>query len=169
VAPAQIKHLAFSHMHPDHCGNGNLFTAATLYMQDAEYDAAFGPESQKFNFNPATYEKLRGNPVNRLTGDHDVFGDGSVVIKSTPGHTIGHQSLLVRLPRQGLVILSGDLVHFQDNWVNKRVPSFNYNRDQSLASMQTIDLLMKGMGAQLWINHDKERSDRMPRPPAFAE
>ena len=91
VAPAYITHLAFSHTHGDHVGNANLFTAATLYIQQPEYDAAFGADPAKAGFQPATYEKLRASPVVRLSGDHDVFGDGSVVILSTPGHTPGHQ------------------------------------------------------------------------------
>jgi len=101
VAPADIRHLAMSHLHGDHSGNANLFTAATLYMQGPEYDAAFGPEPQKFGFQIANYGKLRGNHAVKLTGDHDVFGDGSVVIKSAPGHTVGHQVLFVRLAQTG--------------------------------------------------------------------
>jgi glyoxylase-like metal-dependent hydrolase (beta-lactamase superfamily II) len=162
VEPADVKHLAMSHLHPDHSGNANLFTAATLYMQEAEYNVAFGPEPAKSAFNPALYDKLRGNPAVKLKGDHDVFGDGSVVIKAAPGHTIGHQVLLVRLPKTGPVVLSGDLVHFQDNWVNRRVPVFNYNKEQSAAFLAETR-------ATLWINHDKDQSDRMPRSPAFVE
>ena len=169
IAPADIKYLGFSHFHGDHVGNANLFTEATLYIQQAEYDAAFGAEPVKFNFNPALYEKLRATPIVRLQGDHDVFGDGSVTIYSTPGHTPGHQSLLVRLPKRGAVILSGDMVHLQDNWTHRRVPSFNFNREQSLQSMEKIAALMKETGAQLWINHDKAQSDTIPKAPAYIE
>ncbi len=88
VAPADIKYLAFSHTHSDHVGNASMFTAATLYIQQAEYDAAFGPEATtRYGFAPALYEKIRANPVIKLNGDYDVFGDGSVKILSTPGHT----------------------------------------------------------------------------------
>src|SRR5882672_7745424 len=90
IAPADITHLGFSHFHGDHVGNANLFTAATLYIQQAEYDAAFGPDPAKFNFNPAFYNKLRDSTMVKLDGDRDIFGDGSVVIFSTPGHTPGH-------------------------------------------------------------------------------
>ena len=169
VDPLAIKYLALSHTHADHTGNANLFTAATLYMQEAEYDAAFGPDATKYRFNPATYDKLRGNPVVKLHGDHDVFGDGSVVIKSTPGHTIGHQALLVRLPKTGPVLLSGDLVHFEDNWVNKRVPALNFDREQSLRTMQAIEAFLAETKATLWINHDKAQSERIPKAPAYVE
>jgi N-acyl homoserine lactone hydrolase len=169
VQPADIGRLAFSHMHGDHSGNGNYFTAATLYMQQIEYDAAFGPDFAKFNFNPATYGNLRTNRVVKLNGDHDVFGDGSVVIIATPGHTIGHQCLLVRLPRTGPVVLSGDLAHFQENWDARRVPAINYDKDQTLASMQKIDGVLKATEAAFWINHDKAQTDRIPHAPQAVE
>jgi len=169
VAPTDITHIAISHFHSDHCGNANLFTAATLYIQDAEYEAAFGPEPSKFNFVPANYEKLRANPVVKLNGDHDVFGDGSVVILSTPGHTPGHQSLLVRLAKQGTVVLSGDMVHFQENWANRRVPARNFDREQSLRTMERIAALLVEKNARLLINHDKAQSDALPHAPRYLE
>jgi len=169
VAPEQIKHLAFSHTHADHVGNANLFTAATLYIQQAEYDAAFGSEPAKYGFNPALYDKLRSNPVVKLNGDRDVFGDATVVILSTPGHTPGHQSLLVRLPKTGAVVLSGDAAHFEDNFVKRRVPSFNFNADQSRQSMDKIDAIVKAEGAQLWINHDAKQNAAIAHAPRFVE
>lgn len=169
VAPDKVGYVAFSHFHGDHVGNANLFTAATLYVQYPEYEAAFGPEPQKFGFNPATYDKLRANPVVKLSGDHDVFGDGSVIILSTPGHTPGHQSLLVRLPVTGAVVLSGDLVHFQDNWENRRVPSRNFSKEQSLASMQKVAQVLEKEKAVLWINHDNVQSAEIPHAPRFLE
>ena len=169
VAPTQITHLAFSHTHSDHVGNANYFTAATLFIQEPEYQAAFGPDAAKFGFAPANYEKLRNNPLKLLRGDFDVFGDGSVTIISTPGHTPGHQSLLVKLPKTGAVILSGDMVHMQDNWTNRRVPSMNYDKDQSTQSMAKVAALLDTNRAQLWINHDKANSDRIPRAPKYVE
>jgi glyoxylase-like metal-dependent hydrolase (beta-lactamase superfamily II) len=169
VAPTDISRLAISHFHGDHCGNANLFTAATLYIQEPEYEAAFGAEPAKFNFSPNLYEKLRGNPVVKLNGDFDVFGDGSVVILSTPGHTPGHQSLLVRLPKTGAVILSGDMVHFEENWINRRVPARNYNREQSAQSMDKVADVLSRENAKLWINHDKTQTERIPKAPDFVE
>jgi glyoxylase-like metal-dependent hydrolase (beta-lactamase superfamily II) len=169
VTPAQITHLAFSHTHGDHVGNANLFTAATLYIQQAEYDSAFGPEPGKYGFVPATYDKLRAVPTVKLQGDFDVFGDGSVKILSTPGHTPGHQSLLVRLPKTGAVVLSGDVAHFEANFVNRRVPAFNFNLEQSRQSMDKIDAVLKAEQAQLWINHDAKQNATIVHAPAFIE
>lgn len=169
LAPAQVKHLAFSHTHGDHVGNANLFTAATLYIQQAEYDAAFGPEPAKFGFNPASYDKLRGSAMVKLSGDHDVFGDGSVKVLSTPGHTPGHQSLLVRLPKTGVVVLSGDLAHFGENFASRRVPGFNFNADQSRQSMDKIDAIVKAERGQLWINHDAKQNAGIAHAPEFFE
>jgi glyoxylase-like metal-dependent hydrolase (beta-lactamase superfamily II) len=168
VAPAEIRHFAMSHSHPDHSGNANLFGASTLYMQQVEYDAVFGPE-QKYNLPAANFAKLRGAKAVRLNGDHDVFGDGSVVIKSAPGHTIGHQVLFVRLEKTGPVVLSGDMVHFQGNWDAKRIPSLNFNAEQSAQSMQMVAKLMAQTGAKLWINHDPEQGKGIPAAPAYVE
>ena len=165
VAPSDIKRVAFSHFHSDHVGNANLFTAATLYIQQAEYDAAFGPDAAKFGFAPKFYDKLAGNKTVKLNGDHDVFGDGSVMIISTPGHTPGHQCLLVHLPQTGAVVLSGDMVHFRDNWDHRRVPARNFNKEETTQSMERVAKLLKDEHAQLWINHDKEQSAGIAHAP----
>jgi glyoxylase-like metal-dependent hydrolase (beta-lactamase superfamily II) len=169
AAPADIQHLAMSHMHGDHTGNANYFTAATLYIQGPEYDIAFGPEPQKSGFTAATYAKLRDSKTVKLSGDHDVFGDGSVVILSTPGHTPGHQSLLVRLPKTGALLLSGDVAHFQSNWDNRRVPAGNFDRERTLASMARVEELLAQNRATLVIQHDQAQSARLPKAPAFLD
>jgi glyoxylase-like metal-dependent hydrolase (beta-lactamase superfamily II) len=169
VAPADIQHFALSHFHGDHSGNANDFAASTLYMQAPEYDAIFGPEPQKYNVPVANFEKLRGAKTVKLNGDHDVFGDGSVLIKAAPGHTPGHQVLFVRLPKSAPVLLSGDMVHLQSNWEAKRAPSFNFNRPQSIESMHRIDAFLKASGARLWINHDMAQSRTIPKAPAWVE
>ena len=169
VAPAQISYLAFSHTHADHVGNANLFTAATLYIQQAEYEAAFGAVPARFGFVPAGYEKLRASPVVKLSGDYDVFGDGSVKILSTPGHTPGHQSLLVHLPKTGAIVLSGDVAHFGENFAARGVPAFNFNADQSRQSMDKVDAIVKAEHAQLWINHDAAQNAGIAHAPQFFE
>jgi glyoxylase-like metal-dependent hydrolase (beta-lactamase superfamily II) len=169
IAPADITHLGFSHFHGDHVGNANLFTSAKLYIQQAEYDAAFGADAAKFGFNPALYDKLRASETVKLDGDYDVFGDGSVMIYSTPGHTPGHQSLLVRLPETGPVLLSGDAVHFRENWEHRRVPARNFSREQSLASMEKLAGILAREHAVLWINHDKAQTDTLKHAPEYFE
>lgn len=169
VPPDRFKYVAFSHTHGDHVGNSALFPKATVLMQAAEYDAAFGAEPAKYGFAPATYPTLRSNPIVKLTGDFDVFGDGSVRILSTPGHTPGHQSLFVRLPKSRPVILSGDLAHFQDNFDNRRVPGFNFDVEQSKRSMDKVAGILQAEGADLWINHDAKQSASIPHAPAYIQ
>ena len=169
VTPADIKHLAMSHGHGDHSGNVNLFTAATLYVQRPEYAAMFGPEPQKFGFIPANFEKIRANPAMIIDGDHDVFGDGTVVIKSAPGHTPGHQVLVVRLPKTGPVMLSGDMVHLQYSWNYRVVPSFNFDVQQSMSTIDAMKAYARDTNTQLWVNHDMEQSAKIPKAPAFVQ
>jgi len=169
VAPADIQYFAMSHSHGDHSGNANLFAASTIFMQQAEYDAVFGPEPQKYGFQPANFEKLRGAKFVLLKGDHDVFGDGTVVIKSTPGHTPGHQSLFVKLPEHGPVLLSGDLVHLVYSWENNVVPSFNFSVPQSLESLKAMKALVAESKGEVWINHDPEQTKEIPKAPKWVE
>ncbi|HEV2156568.1 N-acyl homoserine lactonase family protein [Bradyrhizobium sp.] len=158
LKPDDVKAMAVSHTHPDHSGNVELFPQATLYVQKAEYD--WPGANNEPRFKPS-------HPVELLSGDKDVFGDGSVTILSTPGHTPGHQSLLVKLPKTGAVVLSGDAVHFKDNWDNRRVPSMNVSKELSAASMQKISDTLAKEKAQLWINHDKAQRDSQKMAPEF--
>ena len=160
VAPADVKYVAVSHTHGDHVGNVNLFPGATVLIQRAEYDWAFASPKPPF---------AAEHPVLKLEGDKDVFGDGSVVIVSTPGHTPGHESLLVHLPMTGWIVLSGDAAHFKDNWDNRRVPAMNVDKDKTLASMERIAALLAEHHAELWINHDKAQSERQRHAPQYYE
>src|SRR5205085_3172328 len=144
----------------------NLFASSTVYMQTAEYDALFGPEPQKYNFNAANVEKLRGAKIVKLNGEYDVFADGSAVIKAAPGHTPGHQVLVVRLPTTGPVMLSGDMVHLVYSWENRVVPSFNFDVAQSGRTIDAMKEYTARTGAQLWINHDMEQHAKIPKAPA---
>ncbi len=160
VKPDDIKYMAVSHTHPDHIGNVELFPKATLLVQKAEYDwpdAKGGPR-----FKPE-------HPVVKLDGDRDVFGDGSVTILSTPGHTPGHQSLLVKLPKTGAVVLSGDAVHFKANWEARGVPGGNTDKEKTVTSMQRIADLLGETKGQLWINHDKPQRETLKLSPASYE
>jgi N-acyl homoserine lactone hydrolase len=158
VKPSDIKAMAVSHTHPDHAGNVELFPNAMLYVQKAEYDWPGADGKPRFK---------KEHPVTLLEGDRDLFGDGSITILSTPGHTPGHQSLLVKLPKTGEVVLSGDAAHFKSNWDNRRVPAVNSSKEQTVASMDKLAELLKKDHAQLWINHDKAQRDTLKMAPEF--
>jgi N-acyl homoserine lactone hydrolase len=160
VKPSDIKYVAISHTHPDHIGNVEMFPQAMLLVQKAEYEWP----------NPLGVGRFKPeHPATKLEGDHDVYGDGSVRIIATPGHTPGHQSLLVKLPKTGALLLSGDAVHFKDNWDNRRVPSQNVDKDKTVASLERMTVLIKENNAQLWINHDKPQRDTLKLAPEFYE
>src|SRR5262245_48122195 len=112
--PANITYLAMSHYHLDHTANANLFAGSTWIVQQAEYDAMFG-EKQLAIRDSATYDKLKDSKRIVLNNeDHDVFGDGTVIIKTAPGHTPGHQMLFLRLRHFGPLLLEGDLYHIPE-------------------------------------------------------
>jgi N-acyl homoserine lactone hydrolase len=161
-----IAYVGFSHAHPDHVGNGSLFTRATLFIQQSEYDFYLGPKG-KPPAPPANYAKLLENPTQKLRGDQDVFGDGSVMILSSPGHTPGHQSLLVKLPKTGPVLLTGDAAHFRDNWDTPRAPVQNFSKDQTLASLERLKTVAAANNAQVWINHDVVQTAALKKSPAY--
>ena len=165
--PADITYLALSHLHYDHAGNANDFAASTWLVQRPEHEAAFG-DAQGF-FDRALYAELETSETMLLDGDRDVFGDGTVVIKSAPGHTPGHQVLFVDLAQTGPLVLSGDLYHFPENRTLKRVPTFNFDEAQTLASMDAVEDLLIESGARLWIEHDFAANALLDKSPAYYE
>jgi len=160
VTPSDIRYVAVSHSHPDHIGNIAMFPQAMLLVQKAEYEWPDANNRPRFK---------QEHPVTTLEGDKDVFGDGSVTIISTPGHTPGHQSLLVRLPKTGALVLSGDAVHFQSNWDSRRVPAINTDPEQTKASMDRLAEILVREKATLWINHDKVQRNALKMSPAYYE
>lgn len=156
----QIDFVGISHSHGDHIGNAKLFVKSKIIMQKLEVEFA-----KKMIPNPFA----EGQSIVEAEGDVDVFGDGSVTIVSAPGHTPGHQVLLVKLPKTGALILTGDLVHFQYMWDNKLVPPFNFNKEQSAASIEKVRMLLEQNKARLWIGHDKANTDKIERSPKFYE
>jgi glyoxylase-like metal-dependent hydrolase (beta-lactamase superfamily II) len=168
LAPNDIKYVILSHAHFDHTGNANLFPRATLVMQDAEYQSL----SQKQPPHGVSKDLLTTlKPMHKILidGNFDVFNDGTVVTIKTPGHTVGHQSLVLTLPHTGVVILSGDVYHTREAYQYKQVPQFNYNRADTLASMQRIDEILKNTHGQLIIQHSKKDFARLPKFPAYLD
>ena len=166
-----IKFVALSHTHGDHIGNVRLFPNSTVLMQRAEYAWISSPDGPNDNVNQlkALARKLLDTPkhLKLLEGDTDVFGDGSVTLISTPGHTPGSQSLLVHLKNSGFIILSGDVVHLEENFEKNTVPSLNTDKAASIASMDKIRRMIATYKAKLFINHDKAQADTLKLLPAF--
>jgi N-acyl homoserine lactone hydrolase len=171
LKPGDIGRVAISHTHGDHIGNMALFPGAAILMQRAEYSWIHSPDGANDNVNQlmALARKLLGSPKNLqlLDGDTDVFGDGSVTLVSTPGHTPGHQSLLVHLRNSGFIILSGDVVHLEENFEKNIVPSLNTSKGESIASMQRVRHLIATYKATMFINHDKAQTDKLKLIPSF--
>jgi N-acyl homoserine lactone hydrolase len=168
---SDITYVALSHTHGDHIGNVGLFLNSTILMQRAEYTWISSPDGTNDNVNQlkALARKLLGTPkqLQLLDGDTDVFGDGSVTLISTPGHTPGHQSLLVHLKNSGFIILSGDVAHSEENLEKDVVPSLNTDKAASIASMDRVRQMMATYQAKVFINHEKAQSDMLKLLPAF--
>lgn len=167
LKPSDIDFIAFSHFHFDHVGAANAFTTSTLLIQKTENDAAFKHADDNPAFNPMLYNKLAYTPRKLMAGDFDVFGDGKVMIYSAPGHTPGHQTLLVDMQNTGPVMLSGDLYHFVESRKLRRTPEFNTDAAQTLKSMDRIENVLKATGATLWIEHNKALADTLDKAPAY--
>jgi N-acyl homoserine lactone hydrolase len=171
LKPSDVTYVALSHTHGDHIGNVNLFPDSTILMQRREYAWISSPDGANDNINQlkALARKLMGSPkhLKLLDGDTDLFGDGSVVLISTPGHTPGHQSMMVHLNNSGFIILSADIAHCEENFEEDIVPSLNTDKAASIASMGRIKRLLAIYEARLFINHDKAQSDMLKLLPAF--
>lgn len=167
VSPDDIDYAAYSHFHFDHVGAANAFAGATQLIQQTEYDAAFATGEPSPIFRPELYDQLRDSDKIMLDGDHDVFGDGSVMIIYAPGHTPGHQVLKLELENFGPLVLAGDLYHFEASRRLRRTPVFNTDAEQTLASMDKIEALVEETGATFWIGHSLELAESLNLAPAF--
>jgi N-acyl homoserine lactone hydrolase len=176
--PSDITYLALSHYHYDHSANSNLFAGATWLVQKPERDLMFsgtlGPSSANAPAPDAVamrFAALQNSKTTLLDGDHDVFGDGSVVIVSTPGHTPGHQSLFVKLPKEGPIVLSGDLYHYPAERELKDFTPFAALGDpeKEKASKEKLEALLAKEHATLWIQHDLIANGNLKKSPAYYE
>ena len=168
-SPSDITYLVLSHYHYDHTANANEFAGAAWLVRQVEREAMFAKQPPGTT-QPSTYSALRNSKTIILkTDEHDVFGDGTVVIKSAPGHTPGHQVLYLKLAKTGGVVLSGDLYHYPEERRLDRVPTFDFNEEQTRASRVMIEAFLKKTGAQLWIQHDFIGNAKLKKAPNFYE
>lgn len=164
VDRASITYLAISHTHADHTGNANDYAGATWLVQGAEREWAF-----RSGADTSSYSALARSRTTLLSGDHDVFGDGVATLVSTPGHTPGHQSLLVTLPKTGAILLSGDLYHYPEERTAHTFPGFEVDRAKTAASRAAVDAILERTRGQLWIEHDILGYGRLKKAPAYYE
>jgi len=170
VKPDQIKYVGISHYHADHTGQVASFPNSTLLIGAKEWEAITAPKpSQGVNFKPFEHWIKGEGKVEPQAVDKDVFADGSVIVLRTPGHTPGHQALLVKLAQMGPVILSGDAVHFRENYESDGVPWFNFDRAQTVASIERIKKISANLKATLIIQHDARDIGKLPAFPAAAK
>ena len=170
ITTAQIRYVAISHYHGDHTGQVGSFLQATLLIGKGDWDALNDPKSAAAPSAPQFASWISGGgKVEPLAGDKDVFGDGTVVMLNTPGHTPGHHSLLVKLKEMGNVLITGDLAHFHENYDSNGVPTFNTDRAASLASLDRFKKIAANLKATVIIQHDARDIGKLPAFPAAAK
>jgi glyoxylase-like metal-dependent hydrolase (beta-lactamase superfamily II) len=168
LAPSDITYMAFSHQHFDHTGNANLFPASTWIINKAEMDWASATPAP-FGVDASTYSAWKSAKTQMIDGDYDVFGDGSVRILKAPGHTPGHQVLMLALTKVGAVVLSGDLYHTRENRKFRRVPGINVERADTLASIERVETIVKNTKGRLVVQHDPLDFRELPKFPAYLD
>jgi len=161
-----VTYLALSHYHFDHTANANEFAGSTWLVRQLDREAMFSDKAP-FATQPSTYAALRNSKTVLITGDHDVFGDGTVILKATPGHTPGHQSLYVKLKNTGAVLLSGDLYHYRQSRTLQRVPKFDANPEQTRSTRAVVEAFLVKTGAALWIQHDYLENAKLKKAPSY--
>jgi glyoxylase-like metal-dependent hydrolase (beta-lactamase superfamily II) len=165
--PSKIKYIVLSHYHYDHTANANSFADSTWLVRGIERNAMFASPAPGTT-RPDTYARLKDAKTILIeTDQYDVFGDGSTVIKFAPGHTPGHQMLLVRLKNTGPVLLSGDLYHFPQERTLNRFPVFEFDKQQTSRSRIEIDDFLRATSSALWIQHDFIANSKLRKAPAF--
>lgn len=169
LAPDDVDFISFSHLHFDHVGNANLFRNRTTWLIDGKELSGATSTPPAFDTDLASFDAYKTAKLTPFTGDFDVFGDGSVRILAAPGHTPGHKVLLIKLRRTGAVLLSGDLYHTVENRRQKRVPTFNTSRAETLASFDRIERIVKNMHARFVVQHAPESFAALPKFPAYLD
>jgi len=170
LKPDQIKYVGISHYHGDHTGQVASFPNALLLIGKNEWDAIAAPTpAPGVNHAPFESWKRGESKVEPLINDKDVWGDGTVVVLATPGHTPGHRALMVKLPQSGTYILSGDAVHFRENYESNGVPWFNFDRAQTIASLDRIRRILANTKGTLIIQHDARDVAKLPAFPEGAK
>jgi glyoxylase-like metal-dependent hydrolase (beta-lactamase superfamily II) len=165
--PSDVTHLALSHYHWDHTADANLFAGSQWLVSKLEHDKMFSADPPG-GTRPETYSALKGSRATMITAaEHDVFGDGTVVIRQAPGHTEGHSVLYVKLAKTGGVVLSGDLYHYPAERTLKRLPTFEVSEAATQAARAELEGFLSRTGSQLWIQHDLVAHRKLKKAPEY--
>lgn len=168
-SPSEINYLAMSHYHADHTANANAFAKSTWIVQQADYDMMFKPGDIPIR-TPETYQELKSSKrITLHNQDHDVFGDGTVIVKSAPGHTPGHQMLFLKLAKFGPLLLAGDLYHLPEEKTLDRVPTFDFNPDMTRATRRQVDKFLAASHSTMWIQHNPSTYATLRKFPQYYE
>jgi N-acyl homoserine lactone hydrolase len=167
--PAEITYVAVSHAHKDHTANLNQFVASTWLTPKAEREFMFKPNNERVE--PRFYSALEASKWIPLDKDeYDVFGDGAAIIKAAPGHTPGHQVLVLNLSKTGKVMVAGDLYHYRPEREFRRAPPENeFSVQQSAASRARIEDYLKATKATIWIEHEWAANAKLKKAPQYYE
>lgn len=166
LTPKDFDFISVSHTHFDHTGSASKFAKSIWLVQETEYNFITSEEQKKGD----NYKAISNlEKVQKIKGDYDVFGDGKVVIKAMPGHTPGHQVLFLKLENAGNILLTGDLYHFQENRDSRGVPSFNYDVDITLKSMDAFETFAEKNNADVYIQHSQKDFNRLPKYPKYLD
>ena len=167
--PSDVTHLALSHYHWDHTADANLFAGAQWLVTKLEHDKMFSADPPG-GTRPETYTALKNSRTTLITAaEHDVFGDGTVVIRQATGHTEGHSVLYVKLAKTGGVVLSGDLYHYPAERTLKRLPTFEVSEAETAPARAELEGFLSRTGAQLWIQHDLVAHRKLKKAPEYYE
>jgi N-acyl homoserine lactone hydrolase len=157
-----LRYLISSHLHFDHVGGIHQLPDSQLVVQRREWAAGQEPDDiKRYGYFPKEYDL--GHDVLQVDGEHDLFGDGSVVCLPSHGHTPGHQSVKVRLD-SGDVVLAGDACYMRRSLENLHLPKWCHDRDAMLGTLKMLrDLQAKG--ARIFYGHDPDFWATLPQAP----
>jgi len=152
--PGAVRYVANSHFHFDHCGGNEFFPHATFLVQGPEMAAARAAPGTYPGYAPSVQDFDHPLEYQLVDGEHDVFGDGQVVLLPTYGHTPGHQSMRVRAGKGDDVVLTADACYTRENMDRDLLPGVLWDAPEMSRSLARLRDLRDRAGATLVYGHD---------------